>query len=308
MLSVTVVSDVRMFQAHVRRPVIPVFRVIPEKASSNLLKIRLPADAHAVRNFLHEGFIMKRSLSFLSFLFSIVILSWVVFATNHSARSGDDVSRKPASKAHAQTLKPFNSLVGSWRGVGQLQRGSRKGAWSEKVVCEWNFDDAGAAVVLKSEAGRQFEQLKLRWDEKNKQLVLQQQFRDQLREYRGTMPKTWPNRLQLVSTADSDGVSYRCTIQQLTDIRSTLLFEKRTSPTGSFRRVAGIGYTRSGARLAVAGGNQRKCIVTGGLGTIPVTYKGETFYVCCQGCVQAFNDSPEEIIAEYRASLKAAKK
>ncbi|MCP4510175.1 MAG: YHS domain-containing protein, partial [Fuerstiella sp.] len=45
-------------------------------------------------------------------------------------------------------------------------------------------------------------------------------------------------------------------------------------------------------------------VVTGGLGTIAVSYKGKKYYVCCQGCVQAFNDDPETIIAEYNASLK----
>ena len=70
------------------------------------------------------------------------------------------------------------------------------------------------------------------------------------------------------------------------------------------RRIAGIGYTRAGEKLAQAGGNQRKCIVTGGLGTIAVSHKGKTYYVCCQGCVQAFNDAPEAIIADYQASLK----
>ena len=209
-----------------------------------------------------------------------------------------------AEKASADALKPFNSLIGSWRGVGQLQRGSRRGAWTEKVLCEWSFADDDAAVVIKTEDGKRFDSLKLQWNAKENELVLIQSMGDENREYRGTLPKKWPDRLQLVSTPDADGVSYRCTIQQLTEIRSTILFEKQATPTGSFRRVAGIGYTRAGARLAVAGGNQRKCIVTGGLGTISVSHKGETFYVCCQGCVQAFNEAPEQIIAEYRASLK----
>ena len=215
----------------------------------------------------------------------------------------DEDTRK--NRQHADTLKPFNSLIGSWRGVGQLQRGSRNGAWTEKVDCQWSFkDEDGASVVLTSEKGRQFNAMTLTVDPDAEQLVLTTKLGEETRTYRGTMPEKWPDRLQLVSAAGDDGVSYRCTIQQLNAIRTTLLFEKRNSPSGSFRRVAGIGYTRAGTRLAVAGGNQRKCIVTGGLGTIPVSFKGETFYVCCQGCVQAFNEAPEDIIAEYKASLK----
>ena len=32
-----------------------------------------------------------------------------------------------------------------------------------------------------------------------------------------------------------------------------------------------------------------------------VTYKGETFYVCCSGCRDAFNENPEKFIKEYEA-------
>ncbi|MEQ9411310.1 MAG: hypothetical protein RIK87_26590 [Fuerstiella sp.] len=207
----------------------------------------------------------------------------------------------------ADALKPFNSIIGAWRGVAQPQRGSRNGAWTEKVECQWTFRNGAAAILLTAEKSQQFEELKLLLDAERRGLVLHEKFEGGVRTYRGRLPEDWPGRVELVSEPDADGVSWRCTLQQLTNIRATLLFEKQLTPTGSFRRVVGIGYTRDGERLAVAGGNQRKCIVTGGLGTIPVTYKGKTWYVCCQGCVQAFNDAPEEIIADYLASLKEQK-
>ncbi len=204
----------------------------------------------------------------------------------------------------AQDLKPFNSLIGEWRGVGQLRRGSRRGAWTEKVICEWQFTDAETSVVLKSTDSKQFEELRLRWDQKNQQLVLIRKTKEGVHKYRGPAPKDWPGAVRLVTVRDDDGAAYRCTIQQLSDIRVILLFEKQTSPTGNFRRVFGIGYTRDGAKLAQSGAGQRKCVVTGGLGTIPVSFQGKTYYVCCQGCVQAFNEAPEAIIADYRDSLK----
>ncbi len=201
-------------------------------------------------------------------------------------------------------LKPLNALIGEWRGVGQLKRGSRDGAWSEKVTCEWHFENSTQSILLRTEDGSQFEKLVIAGDAEQKSIILKQTLKGVTRTYRGPAPKSWPDRIELVSEADDQGVSYRCTIQQLSDIRATILFEQRSSATGSFRRVAGVGYTRAGEKLAVSGGNERKCIVTGGLGTIPVTYMGKTYYVCCQGCVQAFNDAPEAIIADYQASLK----
>ena len=200
-------------------------------------------------------------------------------------------------------LKPFNSLIGEWRGVGQLKRGSRKGAWAEKAVCEWQFADGETSVVLKSADSKQFEQLRLTWDQTSQQLVLRRKTKDGVQVYRGPAPKDWPGTVRLVTGQNDDGSAYGCTISQFVDVRATLLFEKQTSPTGSFRRVFGIGYTRAGEKLAQSGAGQRKCIVTGGLGKIPVSYQGKTYYVCCQGCVQAFNADPKAIIADYRDSL-----
>ena len=48
-------------------------------------------------------------------------------------------------------------------------------------------------------------------------------------------------------------------------------------------------------------------MVTGGAASIPVSYKGKTYYVCCTGCKQAFDDDPEGILAEYESRLKQAR-
>ena len=50
-----------------------------------------------------------------------------------------------------------------------------------------------------------------------------------------------------------------------------------------------------------AGQKGPECIVTGGLGTMQVSFGGNTYYVCCTGCRDAFNDDPAKIIAEYKA-------
>jgi len=43
---------------------------------------------------------------------------------------------------------------------------------------------------------------------------------------------------------------------------------------------------------------KNECVVSGGLGTMAVQHKGETYYVCCSGCLEAFKESPEKYIAE----------
>ena len=82
-----------------------------------------------------------------------------------------------------------------------------------------------------------------------------------------------------------------------------MLFEKKRAAARAPSRVAEVGYTREGTRLAVEGADGPECVVTGGKGTIPITYKGQTYYVCCSGCKQAFHENPEKILAEYRERL-----
>ena len=53
---------------------------------------------------------------------------------------------------------------------------------------------------------------------------------------------------------------------------------------------------------SLAGGSKKpECIVTGGAATIAVAYQGKTYFVCCSGCKDAFNENPEKFV-------KAAKK
>ena len=35
-----------------------------------------------------------------------------------------------------------------------------------------------------------------------------------------------------------------------------------------------------------------------------VSFQGKTYYVCCSGCRDAFNEEPEKYIAEFEAKKK----
>jgi len=235
-------------------------------------------------------------------LVSLTALTAVAIAGGQPFETDSDsaaTESQQAERIQPGQLRPLNSVVGTWRGVGQPKRGSRAGAWQEKTVCRWDFSGDVPAVRFDAENGRQFQMLVLTVSGEGKLSLLQQVDRDQARTYTGSLPDTWPGKIRLLSEPDLEGAVFRCTIEQLSEIRLVVLFERRATANGSFRRIAGIGYTRSGHRLARGGGNQRECVVTGGLGTIPVTHNGRTWYVCCEGCRQAFDDAPQEIIADY---------
>jgi YHS domain-containing protein len=87
-----------------------------------------------------------------------------------------------------------------------------------------------------------------------------------------------------------------------------VLYQKRRETSKFLTRVAEVGYTRAGTSLAVEGAGEIECIVTGGKGTIKVSYKGQTYYVCCSGCKIAFEEDPEGVIAEYKRKVAERKK
>ena len=68
-----------------------------------------------------------------------------------------------------------------------------------------------------------------------------------------------------------------------------------------------VGYTRERAAFAAAE-SYPLCVATEGRGTIQVSYKGKTYWVCCSGCRDLFNDDPESVHAEAAAREKARAK
>jgi hypothetical protein len=86
------------------------------------------------------------------------------------------------------------------------------------------------------------------------------------------------------------------------------LYSYATRPANAktFTRKYQVGATKEGEPFAEADKGP-ECIVSGGRGTIAVLHKGKTYYVCCSGCKDAFNEEPEKYIAEFEKK-RAAKK
>lgn len=217
-------------------------------------------------------------------------------------------SATPLSLSAQKTeLARWNSLVGGWRGTGQPRRGSNTGAWREDTSWAWQFSDTESALFGTVTKGKLASTLKITAPAE-KQFHLQWTSPEgTIRELPGTIEE---NKVVFVSAPDAQQEVYRVTLTPLNEQRTLILFEKRKADQQSYARLAEVGYTREGTRLAGTGSGQPECVVTGGLGTIKVEYKGKTYYVCCSGCQQAFQDDPEGILKDYqtrREKEKAAK-
>ena len=124
------------------------------------------------------------------------------------------------------------------------------------------------------------------------------------RDYVGTIID---KKLVLESASADSTEGRRITITRLNEKRTLVLFERKAGSQNFYSRIAEVGYTREGTRLAESDQTGPECVVTGGVGTIKVSYKGETYWVCCTGCRDAFNDDPEGVLADYKKKLDEKK-
>ena len=233
-------------------------------------------------------------------LIAVIAVFAALFVSADDAPSG-----KPAASSEKAALAAFNGLIGDWRGAGQIRRGSNQGAWTETAGWVWDFEN-GVAVRYDVADGPHVKTARLTYDPESQQYQLLVTLPDDsTRTYAGALEK---DKLIVESAPDAAGEVHRLTLTQLNEKRTLVLFEKRREAQKSWQRVAEVGYTREGTRLAESDSTGPECVVTGGLGTIPVSYNGKTYYVCCSGCKQAFDADPEGVLAEYAERLREEQK
>lgn len=196
-------------------------------------------------------------------------------------------------------LKRFNLLVGSWNGVATPQdEGTR--FWRETSHWEWEIGSGEAGLKWVVDQGRHFAGGRLTFDPaarryrltaervKGSPLVLSGQLVDQV--------------LELDAPAEN-GKEVRVTIRLLHENRFQYRVLERAAGRERFHRTLDVGNTRQGVQFAASSAGPT-CIVTGGRGTMTVQYQGKTYYVCCTGCQQAFEDEPEKYIAAAKGQAK----
>jgi YHS domain-containing protein len=197
-------------------------------------------------------------------------------------------------------LKALNVLIGEWKGTGQpegTRREKQSGFWTEELAWSWHFkgDDAWLGVTF--DKGKHFASGVLRFVP-DKDL-----FRLSLKGVDGGT-QTFEGRLKdKVLTLDREDATaketQRLVIILLHDNRFLYRMDKKPAGRATFTKVYEVGATKKGVAFA-AGEAGPECIVSGGKGTMTVTFKGETYYVCCSGCRDAFRDDPEKFVKEWK--------
>jgi hypothetical protein len=211
--------------------------------------------------------------------------------------AADDGTSGPMA-ADKAALSPLQAYIGAWKGVGQPKRGSTAGAWSEQSDWAWQFKEDGAAIVFESAEGKYFRAGRLTPGNEAGAFQFVGTLLDGQEEgYSGSLESD--GRLVLKADDLKPDRPAQISIRLVAaGDRMLILYEKRQGTTG-YARLAEVGYTRKGSGFG-KGNSGPECVVTGGYGSMSVEYQGQTYYVCCTGCRDLFNDDPEGVLADYR--------
>jgi len=213
----------------------------------------------------------------------------------------------PAKRTPREALKPFNDLIGTWRGTGTpegTREEKQKNFWSETLTWAWQFKGYDAWLTATIDKGKYFTKGELRFlaDKDTYQLTLTTADKDSL-TFTGQLDD---GRLTLTREDDKAKETQQVVVTLLHANRFLYRYEVKAKGKTLFAKLYQVGCTKEGEEFA-AGDGKPECIVSGGLGKQTVKYKGETYYVCCGGCADAFKEDPEKYIKEFQAKKKNKK-
>jgi hypothetical protein len=216
------------------------------------------------------------------------------------------VADEPARQKPKEALQKFNDLIGSWRGTGEPSTGTReekqRAFWQEKISWEWRFKGAEVWLVAAIDKGKFFSAGELRYlpEHDAYRLTLTTPAKETLTFEGGLEGK----RLVVERRDEARKEDQRLVFSLLHSNRHLIRYENKPMEKTAWTPVWQVGATKEGVAFATTDDGP-ECVVSGGLGTIPVTYMGKTYYVCCTGCRDAFKDDPEKYIKEFEARKKA---
>lgn len=181
--------------------------------------------------------------------------------------------RDPATTKEA--MQRIQILVGPWKCTASNKE-SRQDSWMEKQ--DWNFKIEKDEYQLEAKItdSKYWRDAILSYDLKNKVYRLTATRADGRKAaFEGRRKDT---ELVLDETVEKDSPQDRITFHLLRDNRILISIERRAAGKESFLLTYAYGCTKEGVPFVK--GEPPKCVVTGGTGTIPVSYDGKTYYVC----------------------------
>lgn len=215
-----------------------------------------------------------------------------------------------------QKMKPLQVVLGQWQGITQKKQDLVLQRW----VWDLRTDPDQPALVLSCPESTYFQKGRLTWLASARTfqftttigdamtVVYQGQFSQVPKLEPGDSDDTPQQTFKLQLTETTGEKNRRVVLNQQENNRLLLELSRRRGQ-GTFRRQDTIAAQRTGTSFAKKDSDygERTCVISQGLGTIAVSYKGKSFWVCCSGCKAAFEEEPEKWIARFEAMKKKNK-
>jgi hypothetical protein len=211
----------------------------------------------------------------------------------------------PKAEAAKAALQALNDFIGTWNGTGGPDKprpDPKDPTWKETIDWSWRFQGGDAWITFAVKNGKHLQGGDVRYlPEKKVYQLTATDAKGQKQVYEGTLDKKGyltfertdgGETQQLVMNVAGDGVRF--------------VYRVAHKPKGrtAFTKDYLVAASKEGESLGAVE-KKNECVVTGGLGKIPVTYMGVTYYVCCTGCRDEFNANPAKILKEWEEKKKA---
>jgi hypothetical protein len=231
--------------------------------------------------------------------------------TGSAGTAGDSAERVESARV---ALKPLQILIGNWTGTSRNAKLDEPNwAWDLKT------DPKQPSLRMTSEKGQFIRDGRLTFlpasqeyeftstDGDGKSHLYRGKFTQDVQDVPGDDKKLQRTyKLELTETEPTaEGEQLRLVINQQENNRYILEVDRKRG-TGKFLRLDTINTQREGTSFAVSDTDygDKTCVISQGLGTISVAYKGKSYWVCCTGCKAAFEEDPEKWIAKFEAMKK----
>jgi YHS domain-containing protein len=236
-----------------------------------------------------------------TFIASTLLLSLCAFLPFADAGGKKKNADDEDAKEGLQALQEF---IGGWKGTANDKM---KGFWTEKSNWSWRFKGKDRWMTFNLENSKLYKGGEVRFlEDKEKYQITLIDKEGNKAVFDGEMKKN----VLVVERKNPDTDDTEQIKMNIAGGGDRLVYSMWIKPDGrtQYTKKLEVGYTREGVTFGVdSGGKKPECVVTGGLGTIQVSYMGQTYYVCCTGCRDAFNENPAKIIAEYMKKKKGNK-
>lgn len=217
-----------------------------------------------------------------------------------------------------EAMMPLQVMLGQWRGTTQKEVGDFKALDEPQWVWDFQSDRSQPAMVMESDASPYFREIRLTYlteedrfrmttvDPRGETRAFEGDFTSPVEEFQGDDRKL--HRRYKLTLTELDPQNPRDQWQVVFNQQENhrYLIELAKKRGAQFRRFDTVANQREGTSFAANDEDygEKKCIISGGLGTMQVSYQGKSYWVCCTGCKAAFEEDPESWIAELEEKAR----